>query len=62
MREETGQQPNYGMVLEKRAKAMLTGVTEVESFDDGQVVLSTHGGLCSLSNTVIFSGLLIFCT
>ena len=44
MREETGQQPNYGMVLEKRAKAMLTGVTEVESFDDGQVVLSTHGG------------------
>ena len=26
------------------AKALLTGVTEVESFDDGQVVLSTHGG------------------
>ena len=44
MREETGQQPNYGMVLEKRAKALLTGVTEVVSFDDGQVVLSTHGG------------------
>lgn len=44
MREEAAQQPNYGLILEKREKAMITGVTEVESFDDGQIVLSTHGG------------------
>lgn len=36
-------------VLEKREKAMITGVTEVESFDDGQIVLSTHGGRLILS-------------
>ena len=44
MREETGQQPNYGMVLEKRAKAMLTGVTEVESFDESSIVMVTDKG------------------
>ena len=49
MREEAAQQPNYGLSLEKREKAMITGVTEVESFDDGQIVLSTHGGRLILS-------------
>ena len=49
MREEAAQQPNYGLILEKREKAMITGVTEVESFDDGQIVLSTHGGRLILS-------------
>ena len=49
MREEAAQQPNYGLILERREKAMSTGVTEVESFDDGQIVLSTHGGRLILS-------------
>ena len=44
MREEAAQQPSYGLMLDRRERATLTGVTEVESFDDTQVVLSTHGG------------------
>ena len=31
MREEAAQRPSYGLILEKREKAMITGVTEVES-------------------------------
>lgn len=34
----------YGLSLERRQKAVLTGVTDVESFDESSVVLHTHGG------------------
>ncbi len=33
-----------GLTLENREKAVLTGVTDVERFDESEVVLHTHGG------------------
>lgn len=36
--------PGYSLTLDRRQKATLTGVTDVESFDDQTVVLHTHGG------------------
>ena len=34
----------FGLTLEKREKAVLTGVTDVERFDETEVVLRAHGG------------------
>ena len=34
----------HHVILEGREQLSVSGVEEVESFDDGQVVLSTHGG------------------
>lgn len=41
----------FGLVLEKREKAVLTGVTDVERFDENEVVLHTHGGRLTLTGT-----------
>jgi len=41
----------YGLTLERRQKAVLTGVTDVESFDETSVVLHTHGGRLILTGT-----------
>lgn len=41
----------YGMTLERRARAVLTGVTDVESFDDQAVILHTHGGRLTLTGS-----------
>ena len=41
----------YGMTIDQRKKAVVTGVTDVESFDDGTVVLHTHGGRLTLTGT-----------
>ena len=41
----------YGMTIDQRKKAVITGVTDVESFDDGTVVLHTHGGRLTLTGT-----------
>lgn len=43
-REQPQETPGYGLVMDRRAKLTLTGVTDVESFDEGAVVLHTHGG------------------
>ena len=42
---------NYGLTLDRREKAVLTGVTDVERFDESEVVLSTHGGRLILTGT-----------
>lgn len=42
---------NYGMTLDRREKAVLTGVTDVERFDENEVVLHTHGGRLILTGT-----------
>jgi sporulation protein YabP len=34
----------YGLTLDRREKVVLTGVTDVERFDENEVVLHTHGG------------------
>ncbi|MGN0778759.1 MAG: YabP/YqfC family sporulation protein [Aristaeellaceae bacterium] len=41
----------YGLTMEQRKKAIVTGVTDVESFDDGAVVLHTHGGRLTLTGS-----------
>lgn len=41
----------YGLSLDRREKAVLTGVTDVERFDENEVVLSTHGGRLILTGT-----------
>lgn len=41
----------YGMTIDQRKKAVITGVTDVESFDEGTVVLHTHGGRLTLSGS-----------
>ena len=42
---------NYGLTLDRREKAVLTGVTDVERFDESEVVLHTHGGRLILTGT-----------
>lgn len=39
----------FGLTLDRREKAVLTGVTDVERFDEGEVVLKTHGGRLTLT-------------
>ena len=41
----------YGITLERREKAVLTGVTDVERFDENEVVLHTHGGRLTLTGS-----------
>lgn len=49
MNETTGKP--FGLTLERREKAVLTGVTDVERFDENEVVLHTHGGRLTLTGT-----------
>ena len=39
----------FALTLENREKAILTGVTDVERFDESEVVLHTHGGRLTLT-------------
>ena len=41
----------YGLTIDKREKAILTGVTDVERFDEHEVVLTTHGGRLVITGT-----------
>lgn len=47
---QTTEKP-YGLTLDRREKAVITGVTDVERFDENEVVLSTHGGRLILTGT-----------
>lgn len=47
---QTTEKP-YGLTLDRREKAVLTGVTEVERFDENEVVLHTHGGRLILTGS-----------
>ena len=42
--ESAAAEKSYGMTLERRGRAAITGVTDVESFDETAVILHTHGG------------------
>ena len=42
---------SYGLTLDRREKAVLSGVTDVERFDESEVVLHTHGGRLVLTGT-----------
>ena len=41
--ESAAAEKNYGMTMERRGRAAITGVTDVESFDETAVILHTHG-------------------
>ncbi|MBQ3156717.1 MAG: sporulation protein [Clostridia bacterium] len=41
----------YGVSLDRREKAILTGVTDVERFDESEIVLHTHGGRLTLTGS-----------
>ena len=41
----------YGLTLDRREKAAVTGVTDVERFDENEIVLTTHGGRLILTGT-----------
>ena len=41
----------FALSLDGREKAALTGVTDVESFDDTAVVLHTHGGRLTITGS-----------
>ena len=47
---ETGGKP-FGLTMERREKAVMTGVTLGERFDENEVVLHTHGGRLTLTGT-----------
>ncbi len=49
MNEPTGKP--FALTLERREKAVLTGVTDVERVDENEVVLHTHGGRLTLTGT-----------
>lgn len=52
MKETTGSAAKpCGLTLENREKAVLTGVTDVERFDESEVVLHTHGGRLTLTGS-----------
>ncbi|MBE5769360.1 MAG: sporulation protein YabP [Clostridiales bacterium] len=46
-----GMQKPYGITMEGRERASVTGVTSVESFDDATVILNTHGGRLTISGS-----------
>lgn len=50
MQKTTAEKP-FALSIDRRAKATLTGVTDVESFDESTVVLRTHGGRLILTGS-----------
>lgn len=51
MQKATPQEKPFALSIDRRAKATLTGVTDVESFDENTVILHTHGGRLILSGS-----------
>lgn len=49
MAQETDQA--YGLTLEKREKLLLTGVTDVERFDENEMVILTRGGRLTVTGS-----------
>ena len=47
---QTTEKP-YSLTIDRREKAVITGVTDVERFDENEIVLTTHGGRLILSGT-----------
>ena len=49
--ESAASEKNYGMTMERRGRAAITGVTDVECFDAPAVILHTHGGRLILTGS-----------
>lgn len=51
MQKTTTPEKPFGLTIDRRAKVTLSGVTDVESFDEHAVILHTHGGRLIVSGT-----------
>lgn len=51
MQKTTPAEKPFSLSIDQRARAALTGVTDVESFDETTVVLHTHGGRLILTGS-----------
>ena len=49
--EETAVKKPYGLTVDDRERAVITGVEHVESFDDVLIVLDTHGGRLTITGS-----------
>ena len=49
--EETTVQKPYGLTMDNRERAVITGVEHVESFDDALIILDTHGGRLTVTGS-----------
>ncbi len=53
MQKTASTEKPFSLTIDRRAKATLTGVTDVESFDESTVILHTHGGRLTLTGTAL---------
>ena len=51
MQKNQSTEKPFSLTIDRRAKATLTGVTDVESFDESTVILHTHGGRLTLTGS-----------
>lgn len=51
MQKNTTAEKPFGLTIDRRARATISGVTDVESFDESAVILHTHGGRLILTGT-----------
>ncbi|MBR2719331.1 MAG: YabP/YqfC family sporulation protein [Clostridia bacterium] len=51
MQKNPSTEKPFSLTIDRRARATLTGVTDVESFDENAVILHTHGGRLVLTGS-----------
>jgi len=51
MQKNPSTEKPFSLNIDRRARATLTGVTDVESFDENAVILHTHGGRLVLTGS-----------
>lgn len=51
MQKAAATEKPFGLTLDRRARATLSGVTDVESFDEHAVILHTHGGRLTITGS-----------
>jgi sporulation protein YabP len=51
MQKNQSTEKPFSLIIDRRAHATLTGVTDVESFDENTVILHTHGGRLTLTGS-----------
>lgn len=49
--DSTVQEAAYSLTIDRRAKAVVTGVEDVESFDEAQIAMHTVGGYLILTGS-----------
>ncbi len=49
----TAAQPAHNLVIEGRARASVSGVTDVESFDENEIIMATTQGVLFMRGTAL---------